>query len=337
MTSRYYVLGFQPREQKGPGGYHKIKVKVDRKKVKLSHRKGYFEPEPAAHRQRPLKQQFDAAQLVLTGAGRNDLDFSALCLPFPGDEEKQILGVIVQVPKEPLRWGAGEETEVEVYGYAVARDGTVADHLAQFARVDPARADPDGTKKGVSFHGTLAVPPGQFTLRLLVREPTTGLAGIQVLDVTVPRHDPDVAFLLPPVVTDAPERWLGVDLGAGSLGGREVGYPFQAGGEPFLPRASLEVQPGRHERLILLAYEPHTLGDPAENLEIRSSMTADDGAPVPPGRLRVMQVHRDTDGRRAYVFDYVPEEVEKGDYTLRIRVSEAGMINEAYALVRVSP
>jgi hypothetical protein len=48
-------------------------------------------------------------------------------------------------------------------------------------------------------------------------------------------------------------------------------------------------------------------------------------------------VHRDADGRRAYVFDYVPEEVEKGSYTLRIRVSEAGLINEAYALVRVSP
>ena len=75
---------------------------------------------------------------------------------------------------------------------------------------------------------------------------------------------------------------------------------------------------------------------PAENLEIRSSLTADDGTPVPAGRLRVKRVHRETDGRRAYVFDYVPEEVEKGSYTLRIRVSEAGLINEAYALVRVS-
>ena len=43
MTSRYYVLGIQPDREKGPGTFHKLKVKVARKGVKLSHRPGYFE------------------------------------------------------------------------------------------------------------------------------------------------------------------------------------------------------------------------------------------------------------------------------------------------------
>ena len=46
MTSRYYVLGFQPEVEKGPGAFHKIRVKVDRKGVKFSHRPGYFERAP---------------------------------------------------------------------------------------------------------------------------------------------------------------------------------------------------------------------------------------------------------------------------------------------------
>ena len=32
---------------------------------------------------------------------------------------------------------------LEVYGYAVAQDGSVQDHLAQFAQVRPELADPD--------------------------------------------------------------------------------------------------------------------------------------------------------------------------------------------------
>ena len=81
MTSRYYVLGFQPKDEKGPGTFHKVKVRLARKGVKLSHRPGYFERETGPGV--PLLQRkFDAAQLVVTGLGENDLDFDALCLPF---------------------------------------------------------------------------------------------------------------------------------------------------------------------------------------------------------------------------------------------------------------
>ena len=52
MTSRYYVLGIQPDREKAPGAFHKLKVKVARKGVKLSHRPGYFEREPARPRRR---------------------------------------------------------------------------------------------------------------------------------------------------------------------------------------------------------------------------------------------------------------------------------------------
>src|SRR5207245_4258503 len=43
MTSRYYILGYQPRELKGPGHFHKLKVRVRRKDAHLSHRAGYYE------------------------------------------------------------------------------------------------------------------------------------------------------------------------------------------------------------------------------------------------------------------------------------------------------
>ena len=69
MTSRYYVLGIQPDREKGPGSFHKLKVKVARKGVKLSHRPGYFERAALGGTQSPLQRQFDLAELVMTGRG----------------------------------------------------------------------------------------------------------------------------------------------------------------------------------------------------------------------------------------------------------------------------
>ncbi len=73
MTSRYYVLGIQPEREKAPGAFHKLKVKVARKGVKLSHRPGYFERERSGRSQTTLQRQFDLAELVVTGEGRNDV------------------------------------------------------------------------------------------------------------------------------------------------------------------------------------------------------------------------------------------------------------------------
>jgi VWFA-related protein len=332
MTSRYYVLGFQPLGSKAPGAFHKIKVKVARKGAKLSHRAGYYERTPVLL-QTALQRQFEAAQLVITGAGTNDLPFATLCLPFPAPAERQTLGLVIQVPRESLRWTSGQATSLEVYGYAVAEDGTVHDHLAQLARLDPGRADAGGTARGLSLFGTLAVRPGRYTVRLMLHERESGKSGVQVIDVTVPPYDPRLGVLLPPVLMDDPGRWIGLDMNGGKA--ERPASPFQVGDQPFVPRASFETQPGAPETLVLLAYEPSQPGDPAAPLQIRSSLRDRDGRLVPAGSIRIEKVHRGEPGRRTYVLGYVPEPLDAGDYTLRIGIGESGSQLEAYSLLRV--
>jgi VWFA-related protein len=331
MTSRYYVLGFQPGAEKGPGSYHKIKVKVARKSARLSHRAGYYERVPVAS-QTPLQRQFESAQLVMTGVGPSELSFSILCLPFPEKGDRQTLGLVVQVPKSELRWIAGQDTALEVYAYAVAEDGTVMDHLAQLARVDPGIADADGTRSGLSFYGGLRVPAGKYTVRLLVQERDSGDAGVQVMEVTVPPYNPRAGFLLPPVVLEDGERWLNVEMGRARDAGRPS--PFTVNGQPFLPRASFRVQPGTAEKLMLISYEPDAPADPAAGVSLRSSMTDRQGNAVAPGALRIQKVHREESGRRAYLLGYTPE-AAPGDYTLRIAVGEAGARLESYSLLKL--
>jgi VWFA-related protein len=335
MTSRYYVLGFQPLKSSGAGGaFHKVKVKVARKGVNVSHRAGYYEPTPAAQ-QTPFERQFEAAQLVLTGEGRNDLAFSSLCLPFPDPGDRQILGLVVQVPRESLRWQAGRTTTVEVYGYAVAEDGTVLDHLARVARVDPAAADPEGSTRGLSLFATLRVPPGRYTVRLLVQERESGTSGVRFLEVRVPPYDPSHGFLLPPLLMDDAERWLRVEMRPDQpIPG---GQPFEVAGEPFVPRASSEVRGGARQRMVLIAYEPARPGDPATDVLIRSSLWDREGQPAPLGRLRIDNVYRDPGGRRTYVVGFTTSAVDPGDYTLRVGVGEADSSLQSYALIHVVP
>jgi VWFA-related protein len=332
MTSRYYVLGFQPLKEKGPGAYHKVKVEVARRAVNVSHRPGYYEKVPVAART-ALQRQFESAQLVMTGAGDNDLKFSALCLPVRAPGDKQTLGVVLQIPKEALAWDKGKPVALEAYGYGVGEDGTVHDHFAQLARVDPAVADPRGEVHGLSFFGTLAVPPGKYTIRLMVQEREKGSAGVQFLDVTVPPYDGERGFLLPPLLMDDAGRWVAFEISRKRAGA--PGSPFQVDGRPFIPRADSEFQAGKAQQMVLIAYEPDRAVDPALDVQIRSSLTDGEGRQVPAGFLRVHKVHHDGQGRRTYVLGYTPEVAQEGDYTLRIGLGEGASRLEAYSLIRL--
>ena len=330
MTSRYYILGYQPDDLRGPGKFHDLKVKVARKKAKVSHRAGYHEKAAPGTATR-LQRQFESAQLLMTGAGANDLKFSSLSLPFPTAGEKQTLGVVLQIPMDEL--GRNEFT-LQVYGYAVADDGMVRDHLAQVVRVNPALADPEGTARGLSLYGTLRVPPGRYTLRLMVERPGTGSAGVQFIEMTVPPYDARAGFLLPPVVMDDMDRWLSLNLEKRAEAGRTV-FPFSVDGRPFLPRTSFAVERNAAEKLVLMSFEPDRPRDPAAQIEIHSSLTDATGGTVPPGPIRIERILRGEDGRRTYVLAYKPEDVAPGDYTLRIRIGEGSDQLESYALLKV--
>jgi hypothetical protein len=86
-----------------------------------------------------------------------------------------------------------------------------------------------------------------------------------------------------------------------------------------------------------MVFDPELSGDPAADIEIRSSLTASDGRAVEPGRLKVERVHDDGDGRRTFVFSYLPEDVAAGDYTLKIGLGESGSFAQSYALLRFRP
>ena len=332
MTSRYYVLGFQPAKPEGPGALHKVKVRVARRSAKVSHRPGYYERQPLTAKTPVLQRQFEAAELVMGGEeARNELRVSSLCLPLPTPGERQVVALVAQVPASALEWSRGRPSSLEMYAYAVGEDGGVRDHLAQLVRLDPQRR-PAGTARGISFYGTFGIPAGSYTLRLLVVERETGATGLQVLDLKVPPFDGRAGYLLPPMVVEDAADWVSLDMSRSSA--PLTASPFVVDGKRYVPRTSFEVKGGSAETMVLVAFAPDRPGDPAAELQLRSSLTAGDGRVVAPGMLRIDQVHWQ-EGRRTFVLGYTPEPVDPGDYTLRIALGEGRERLESYSLLRV--
>lgn len=337
MTSRYYVLGVQPRDARPDGGFRKLTVQVKGKGLRISHRPGYFERSTVVEAAPVLQRQFEAAELLIardaTAPNQNSLPFRVLILPVPSDAEKQSLGIVVQVPKASLA-SAGP---LEMYGYAMSRSGEVQDHFAHFLRIDPdpAAQNRSGEWQGISFAGRFDVPAGDYTLKFLAERPQTGESGMRLFEVTVPKRQASRGFLLPPLFMDASHGWSEVALKSGDVQGLPLDMRF--GDVAFLPRTEISVRPGRRESVLLIAYDPETASDPAVDVDIRSVLLDDAGKTFPTGAVAVEKVIHGGDGRRSYLLGFTPSDIPSGDYTLRIQIGEAGSVLQSHCRVTVLP
>lgn len=340
MTSRYYVLGVQPRDVKPDGGFRKLKVRVKPKGIRISHRPGFFERSAMAEAAPPptLQRQFEAAELLVAGddgaAATDKIPFRVLILPVPTDEARQSLGVVVQVPRSSISSTAGP---LEMYGYATSESGEVVGHLAHFLRFDGDKQASGGESdfQGLAFAGRFDVPPGAYRLKFLVQRPQSGESTTRFFEVTVPERQAARGFLLPPLFMESGKGWLEVALRSGDRSGLPA--DIQLAGARFLPRTDMSVRPGRRERIVLIAYDPASARDPATDIDIRSVLTDDAGNPYPPGAITVEKVVNGDEGRRSYVLGFTPGEVPPGDYTLRVHLGEANTVLQSYTRLKVLP
>lgn len=341
MTSRYYVLGVQPRDVKPDGGFRKLKVRVKPRGIRISHRPGFFERSAAAEAAPPptLQRQFEAAELLVAGdddgPGINrQVPFRVLILPVPTDVARQSLGIVVQVPRSSISSTPGP---LEMYGYATSASGEVAGHFAHFLRLEGEQQVSGASSdfQGLSFAGRFDVPPGAYKLKFLVQRPQSGESTTRFFEVTVPERQAARGFLLPPLFMETGAGWLEVALRSGELSG--LPKDIHLAGAHFLPRTDMTVRQGRRERIVLIAYDPASARDPAIDIDIRSVLTDDAGNLYPPGAITVEKVVNGDEGRRSYVLAFTPGEVPPGDYTLRVHLGEANAVLQSYTRLKVLP
>lgn len=173
------------------------------------------------------------------------------------------------------------ETEVQFFAYALTPEDAVAGFLSQRVELDLTEVGEAAFAGGLKLVGHLELPPGDYSVRVLVHEPSSQRFGLAVLPVSVPRR----AALLTPLREESPEApWLMVaEAPHGEMGALDLGRVLELAGTP-MPSA-LPLLRGREVPMDLLLYGAAGSRLPRQ-VEVRA-----DGDP-PPGPLMARVISR---------------------------------------------
>lgn len=177
----YYTLAYSPSNHEWNGKFRRISVKSKRPGVKLRYRLGYFAIAPGASRS-PQEQAVAFAQAMnISSPVSTAILFKARVIP-PSEKTKNQVVVNYLVPSAGLSFQEGADKlqhasvncSVEVFstkGELLKKEGT---NLTAALQADVYEKV---VREGFPCQEKFVVPPGEYTLRLGVRDNATGLIG----------------------------------------------------------------------------------------------------------------------------------------------------------------
>jgi VWFA-related protein len=284
QTSVTYVLSFQPSGLKLDGGYHRLRVRLKEKirGAEVVHRPGFYAPIPWSERS-PTDRALGAAQLVAGGTDGGEILSSVLATPFlvADDISRPYVPVLVDIEGPSLLAGAAADTlALEIYGYAIADDGTVESFFHQNVGLDLTKVKDSLAAAGLKFYGGLRLDPGDHLVRVLVRDLRSGRLSLRTVPVTVPDFSGTDPVLLTPLFPVDFSSWIMVRQEATS----EIPYPFTIQGQSYVPAARPVVAASGTAQFFLLGY--HLSPD---SLALEVSVTTAEGQPVPGAQVAFVE------------------------------------------------
>ena len=254
-TSVTYVLAFQP-EVKFDGDYHKIRVELKGlpRGAKVVHRPGFYAPQPYNERS-ALERSFDAANQILDGGESGVLVTSIVAAPFRAEAGRAYVPILIEIDGPTLLSGLGGETAgLEIYAYAIADDGSVGGYLTQTMGLDVSKVRPALEASGLKFFGDMDLPPGEYVLRVLVRDAQDGRSSTRSIALSVPEFGSGEPTLAMPLFPEPGGKWLMVQESAGSDARADRPYPFVLGESSYIPAAKPVVAQNGSAQFIVLGY-----------------------------------------------------------------------------------
>ena len=320
QTSLVYVLAFRPDRTSEEGRFHALKVKVSVPGARVLARAGYYERR-GFRQLSPLERRLLAADVIANEIPFDEIPARVLAVPFAGGPEAAAVPVLLEIPGPALLAAdKGEKLTLEIYAYAVDRQGQLKDFFVRTIGSDLAKNRERLMAGGVRYYGELRLAPGSYRLRTLVRNAGTGRMGFSVASLEVPAFLAEEPYLLPPLFLEGAGPWVSVQ-GAARTGATAAAAPnpFAAlPGEGSLPAALARVEPGGVSRLCLVAY--HFAANEREELKLGSQVLAEDGRPLTNVKLGVLgSTAPGPDGKRTLLLSFpAPGDLRPGRYGLRV-------------------
>ncbi len=278
-----YLLTVRPEVTGEDGEYHAIKVKANLPRgARLTHRKGYFEPRPFKEMD-PIERGLLASDAIAAGHAVDDVKIDVLVAAFHAGAETGYVPVIIEVDGESLLEGhEGDQMPVEFFTYVNDSNGEMKDFFTQLVTLNVGGSRGfDG--KGLKYYGHLDLEPGDYLVRVLVRNAETGRTGVQAVPVTVAEFGARDAVLLPPFFLEETQDWFLVRESR-SAPSKSVVYPFTLKGEPYVPSALASVRKDEATDVCLVGYN---LGD--GQIRIDSRILDQNGEEVQGGGMELVE------------------------------------------------
>jgi VWFA-related protein len=316
-TSVTYLLTFERSDLKLNGSYHRLRVKAKLPSgARLSHRVGYYEPRPFKELA-PLEKSLLASNGIMNAAPKRDLDLNLLVAPFRSSEKMSYVPVIIEVPGRKLLEGhSAGSLNVEFYAYVNDRLGSMLDYFSEVVTLEIGHGREGLQAGGIKYYGHFDLPPGDYKVRVLVRNADTGRTVVSMVPVQVPAYTADDPVLLPPFFMEEQRSWVMVRESSES-GRPKVVYPFTVNGEPYVPSAKPMLKAEGQARLVLVAYNL----SPGE-VAVDAQVTGADGKAMPGGRIdKVERTPTGISGVDKLLATFEPTGLAAGDYVLQIAVT----------------
>jgi VWFA-related protein len=316
-TSVTYLLAFQPKNLKLDDEFHKLRVelKKDVKGARLVHRPGYYAPKAFAQ-QTAVERQLSTASTILSGQSGGQFLTSVLAAPFPAPGDQAYVPVLVEIDGKSLLDGhQGDVLMTEIYAYALDETGEVHDFFARRMGLDIKQTGEALRASGFKYWGHLDLDPGEYVLRVLVRNGMTGESSLSVQTVSVPDIASGAGGLLPVFFPEAPNSWvLGMEAEADQR--KDVDFPFMLRDAGFLPAAK-PVLAG--EQTVSLA--GYYLGE--GSLRLTGQLFGPDGTPA--GEAEIELVERsptNVPGFERLIATIRTGKIAHGEYLLLVTVAD---------------
>ncbi|MFY9825914.1 MAG: VWA domain-containing protein [Thermoanaerobaculia bacterium] len=322
-TSITYLLTFERSDLKLDGAYHRLRVKVANlpSGARLAHRTGYYAPRPFKELD-PLEKNLLAGDGIASAAPKRDIDLNVLAAAFRAGAADSYVPVIVEVGGRSLLEGqAGNKLNLEIYSYVSNAEGQMKDFFSRRVDLDLGKdrgrqAMLDG---GVKYYGHFDLSPGEYHVRVLVRNADTGRTGVQTVRVDVPAYGQgQTAVLLPPFFMEDRQKWLLVRENSHEGQQASVVYPFTVEGQPYVPSARPTLRGEATAKLCLVAYN---LGK--GDVAVQGQVMAADGTASASGRLsKVQRTATGIQGLDKLVATFDPAGLNAGSYVLQVAVTD---------------
>jgi VWFA-related protein len=274
-TSAYYVLSYRSANPLKDGGYRKITVKTNLKDVKLEYRAGYYAPRDFKHFKKEDREEQMQTELN-SELPATDFPVFLAASYFRLSDDRFFVPVSLVVPGSEIPFvDASNQDKASLDIIGQVRDPKSKFPIANIRETVKLALDKtqNVARKNVQYNTGFILAPGEYRLKLVVRENQNGKVGSFETDFTIPdlrKQQQKKGIKMSSVVLSAQMK---------PVGKSQKENPLASGGQELVPNISHVFTPDQHLYVYYEVYDPE---------KAHPEPAADNNAPKAKNPVRVI-------------------------------------------------